>query len=51
VGVVADAHHISHKWGLITKQNVFHKDLLFYSPVARSPLELHHTGGRQFEWQ
>jgi hypothetical protein len=41
MGVVAGAYHISHKWGLITKQNVFHKNLLFCSPVTRSPLELH----------
>jgi len=46
MGVVAGAYHISHKWGLITKQNVFRKDSLFCSPVTRSPLELHNLWGR-----
>jgi hypothetical protein len=41
MGVVAGAYHISHRWGLITKQNVFQKNLLFCGPVTRSPLELH----------
>jgi hypothetical protein len=32
--VVAGAYHISHKWGLITKQNVFHKETLSCNPVT-----------------